>query len=303
MNIQSSQHVQSQPLLDLDLLKTLVAIAETGNFSSAAERVFRTPSAVSMQVKKMEEIIGKPVFVRDSRSVTLTNDGVLLLEHARRVLALNNQIMANFISPDITGEIRIGAGDDFAERLLPGMLRQFNQTHPCVVVEVVMENSNELIAKIDEGTVDLAIVTCNAGYSADDRTEKLLTENLVWAMRKGGIAAEQRPLPISVWEEGCVWRKAAMDALEKAGIDYRVAFRSAYIGGQKAAVLSDLAISPLPVSSLGGDIVEASTQFEMPELQEYSLGMLVRSDPSETVKAAVEHLRASFATTRLDSNQ
>jgi len=295
------QNAPTQPLLELDLLRTLVAIAETGNFSSAAERVFRTPSAISMQVKKIEEITGRPVFVRDSRSVTLTHDGLLLLEHARRVLALNNEMISRFITPNIVGEISIGAGDDFAERLLPGMLRQFNQSHPSVVVEVVMENTNELIAKIESGTIDLAIIACDVGYKGDYRAEKLLTEKLVWAARKGGIAAEQRPLPISVWEEGCVWRKAAMSALEKAGIDYRIAFRSAYIGGQKAAVLSDLAVSPLPVSSLGGEIVEANPPHPMPELSEYSLGLLVGDNPSETVEAAANHLRASFAKTHLDT--
>ena len=289
-----------KPLLELDLMKTLVAIAETGNFSAASERVFRTPSAVSMQVKKIEDIIGRPVFHRDSRSVSLTSDGVLLLEHARRVIALNNDMISKFITPNISGEIRIGAGDDFAERLLPGMLRQFNQSHPSIVVEVAMENTNELIEKVRSGDLDLAIIVCDAGYENDHLAEPLATEKLVWAARKGGVAAEQTPLPISVWEEGCSWRKAAITALDKIGRDYRIAFRSAYIGGQKTAVLSDLAVAPLPVSSLGGDIVEAPVSKELPELSEYALGLLVRDDPSEAVQAAADHLRASFSSTAID---
>ncbi|MEM7213932.1 MAG: LysR family transcriptional regulator [Pseudomonadota bacterium] len=294
------REVSTNPLLELDLLKTLVAIAETGNFSAAAEKVFRTPSAISMQVKKIEEIIGRSVFERDSRSVSLTADGVLLLEHARRVLALNNDLISKFISPDITGEIRIGAGDDFAERLLPGMLRQFNQSHPSIVVEVMMENTVYLIEKTRKGELDLAVIVCDAGYENDHLAERLVTEKLVWAARKGGVAAEQTPLPISVWEEGCAWRSAALQALDRAGREYRIAFRSAYIGGQKAAVLSDLAVAPLPVSSLGGDIVEACSKKGMPELAEYALGLLVRDDPSEAVQAAADHLRASFANSSID---
>jgi len=293
--------VPQQPLLELDLLKTLIAIADTGNFSSAAEIVFRTPSAISMQVKKIEEIVGRPVFKRDSRSVTLTADGILLLEHARRVLALNNDMISRFVTPDISGEIKIGAGDDFAERLLPGLLRDFSRTHPSVIVEVVMENTNELIEKTKLGEIDLAIIVCGAGYENDQDAEILTTEKLVWAARKGGIAAEQDPLPISVWEEGCAWRNAALEALEGDGRDYRIAFRSAYIGGQKAAVLSDLAVAPLPISSLGGDIVEASMPKGMPVLSEYALGLIMRDDPSEAVKAAADHLRASFAIQPIDS--
>ena len=104
------------PLLELDLLKTIVAIAETGNFSAAAEVVHRTPSAVSMQVKRIEELLSRPIFNRDSRSVQLTNEGELLLEHGRRMLALNKDIVTRFMSPDVAGVVRLGATDDVAER-------------------------------------------------------------------------------------------------------------------------------------------------------------------------------------------
>jgi len=293
------RHDPKMPMLELDLLKTLIAIAETGNFSSAAERVLRTPSAISMQVKKIEDIIGRPVFDRDSRSVSLTSDGILLLEHARRVLALNSELVSRFISPTVEGEVRIGAGDDFAERLLPPMLRRFAESHPSVVVEVVMQNTDVLIEKTETGEIDLSIIACDAGYTGASSAEMLMTEKLVWAARKGGIAAEQDPIPISVWEEGCAWRTAALSALDKSGLNYRIAFRSAYIGGQKTAVLSDLAVAPLPVTSLGGDIVDASVTKGLPELPGYSLGLIIRDHPSDAVTAAAEHIRASFAQNKL----
>ena len=116
MNVQSPVRV---PFLDLDLLQTLVAIAETGSFSAAGAVVGRTPSAISMQVRKMEDLIGRAVFVRDSRSVALTGDGEVLLEHARRMLALNRQVVAHFVQPDLRGVVRMGAPDDAAERFLP----------------------------------------------------------------------------------------------------------------------------------------------------------------------------------------
>jgi len=288
------------PLVDLDILRTLIAIADTGNFSAAGQMVGRTPSAISMQVRKAEDILGRPLFVRSSRSVSLTEDGLHLLEHARRMVALNNEVVSRFISPDVSGEVRIGAGDDFAERLLPGMLASFNCAFPSVVVEVVMENSNILLSKVETGEIDLAVVVCDAGYD-DIAAERLARERLVWAAKRGGIAAQANPLPISVWEEGCSWRKAALKALDDQDMDYRIAFRSAYIGGQKAAVLADLAVAPLPETSIGGDIVEVSASRGLPAIGDYAFGMIVRNNPSKAVSIAADHLRASFASANFGS--
>lgn len=282
------------PLLDLDLLKTLVAIAETGNFSAAAAAVLRTPSAVSMQVKKMEDLLGRAIFIRDSRSVELTTDGAFLLEHARRMLALNRDAVARFVQPEVEGVVRLGAPDDVAERFLVDMLRRFADSHPQVTVNVTVDGTDRMIGMVQNGTLDLTLITCEAGFR-EDGAEVLFREQLVWAACRGGVAAEQVPLPISVWEEGCAWRKAALDQLEAKGTPWRVAFQSAHISGQRAAVLADLAVAPIPVSSIGGDIVEAPAHFGLPKLPTYALGLITGGDPNPAVLAAADHLRASFA--------
>ena len=283
------------PLLDLDVLRTFVAIAETGSFASAAQYVFRTPSAVSMQIKKLEEMLGRPVFLRDSRSVKLTRDGEVLLEHGRRLLALNRELVARFRAPGMAGEVRLGAPDDAAERYLPGMLRLFAESHPGVTVNVVVENSNPLIERVRQRSVDIALINCDAAHPGSEAAEILIQESLVWAMRKGGVAAEKTPLPVSVWSEGCIWRKAGLASLEAAGRPYRIAFHSAYISGQRAAILADLAVAPLPASSISGDIIEADAQYGLPKLPDCRLGMLVAERASPPVLAAADHLRASFA--------
>lgn len=282
------------PLLDLDLLKTLVAISETGNFSAAAAAVHRTPSAVSMQVKKIEEILGRSVFIRDSRSVELTADGAFLLEHARRMLALNRDAVARFVQPEVQGIVRLGAPDDCAERFLPKMLRGFAETHPGVTVNVVVDGTTRMIEMLRAGKLDMSLVTADAGLG-DRGAEILYREQLVWAALRGGVAAEQSPLPVSVWEEGCAWRNAGLAGLEAMGREWRIAFESAHISGQRAAILADLAVAPLPVSSLGGDIIEAPARFGLPRLPSYSLGLLIAEDANTAVDAAADHLRASFA--------
>jgi len=296
MNVpQQKQHQPQLPLLELDLLRTLVAIAETGNFSAAAEVVFRTPSAVSMQVKRMEELLGRPVFQRDSRSVSLTPDGETLLVHARRVLAMNNQMVAQFITPDVAGIVRLGAPDDAAERLLPCMLRRFARSHPCVTVDVVVDSSTTLMERVRNRTLDMTLITCEAGFAGDEKAEILIRERLVWAGLKGGIAVENTPLPISVWEEGCVWRNAGLKGLDESGTPYRIAFQSANISGQKAAILADLAVAPIPISSLNEKIVRVDDGGRLPALPKYALGLIVADNLSSPAKAAADHLRASFA--------
>lgn len=282
------------PLLELDLLRTLAAIAETGSFSAAAQAVHRTPSAISMQVKKMEELLGRPVFVRDSRSVTLTPDGAFLLEHARRMLALNRDAVSRFVQPDVQGVVRLGAPDDVAERFLPRMLCRFAESHPCVTVNVIVDGSDRMVEMYHDGRLDLTLMTCPADFEGGE-AEIVFREQLVWAMRRGGIAVEQNPLPVSVWEEGCVWRKAGLDGLDAQGRAWRIAFQSAHITGQRAAILADLAVAPIPASALGGDIIEAPAKHGLPQLPEYGLGLLAGRNDNPAVCAAADHLRACFA--------
>lgn len=291
----NAPNVPQMPLLELDLLKTLVAIVETGNFSAAAEVVFRTPSAVSMQVKRIEELLGRAIFARDSRSVSLTPEGELLLSHARRMLALNRDVISQFITPDVAGVVRLGAPDDAAERFLPEMLRRFTESHCCVTVDVVVEPSVELVRKVRQKQLDLAIFTAEADYNGTVASEVVFREPLVWATVKGGIAVEKKPLPLSVWDETCVWRKAGIEALERDGRDYRVAFQSAHISGQKAAILADLAVAPVPMSSVSGNIIVADRKHGLPELPDYSLGLIIPEDALPPARAAADHLRACFA--------
>lgn len=284
------------PLLELDLLRTLCAIADTGSFSAAAEVVHRTPSAVSMQVKRLEELLNRKVFTRDSRSVSLTVDGERVLQHARRVLAMNIDLVAQFRNPDLVGEVRLGAPDDVIERQLPMALRRFAENHPGIVVNVEIAGSEEMVTAIREGRMDVALVTCDAGLE-DATTEILYRRRLVWAGRHNGMAAETTPLPLSVWEEDCSWRKSGIDALKAQGRDYRIAFQSAHTAGQRAAILADLAIAPLPVSEIDGDIVEVNPALGLPALPTYALGLVTTMDAPAPVRALADHLRACLKDT------
>jgi DNA-binding transcriptional LysR family regulator len=280
------------PLLDLDVLRTFVAISETGSFTLAANAVFRTPSAVSMQIKKLEEILGVSVFSRDARSVSLTQDGEMLLGYARRLLALNREAVSKFVMPDISGVVRLGSPDDYGERVLPDVLRRFAKTHPSVAVDVIIDQSSNLKRRLAERQLDLTLFTSCRSLPPD--AEILLTEPIVWGGARGGCAHLREPLPLSIWEEGCAWRADALEALGREGRNYRIAYMSAHTAGQRSAILSDLAIAPLPKSFIGDDIVALGPEEGLPALSDYNLAMLVAPEASAPVKAAADHIRATM---------
>lgn len=282
------------PLLDLDVLRTFVAIAETGSFTVASTSVFRTPSAVSMQIKKLEDILGRAVFLRDARSVSLTTDGEMLLGYARRLLAINREAVSKFIIPDIVGVVRLGSPDDYGERVLPHVLKRFAQSHPSIAVDVTIDQSINLRRRMDDRTLDITLLTNSTG--AANGAETMLTEPIVWAGSKGGCAHMREPLPVSVWEEGCAWRAGALDALGRQGRNFRVAYMSAHTAGQRAAILSDLAVAPLPKSFITNDMVELGLPDGMPVIGDYILAMLVTPDASAPVQAVADHIRATFET-------
>lgn len=282
------------PLLDLDVLRTFVAIAETGSFTAAANAVFRTPSAVSMQIKKLEEVLGRSVFQRDARSVSLTADGDMLLGYARRLLALNREAVSKFVMPDISGFVRLGSPDDFGERVLPSVLKRFSQSHPAIAVDVVIDQSANLRKRMTNRQLDITLLSCSEQGVGEPGLEILLSEPIVWAGVKGGCAHLREPLPVSLWEEGCAWRNAAVKALSEMGREYRVAYMSAHTAGQRAAILGGLAVAPLPKSFIGGDLVELGSQDGLPEMGSYHIGMVVGSDAPAPVRAAADHIRATF---------
>lgn len=281
------------PMLELDVLRTLIAIAETGSFAGAAESVHRTPSAVSMQIKKLEQTLGRPMFVREARKVTLTSEGEIVLSYARRMLSLARELVAKFVEPDLSGIVRVGAPDDFGEQMLPALLTQLAASHPQLTVDVVIDHSTDLEKRFAADQLDVCLVSCNPSNVPED-AEVVISGDLVWAGAKGGRAHLCRPLPISVWEQSCAWRTHAVHSLEKAGIEYRVAYMSGHIAAQRAAILSDLAIAPIPQSYAHGEFAVLGERHGLPPAGKYALGMKIGVNNNPAVCSVADHIRNYF---------
>lgn len=285
---------QPLPLLDNDVLRTFVAIAEAGSFTTAADAVFRTPSAVSMQIKKLEEQLDTTLFLRDARSVTLTESGETLLPYARRMLALSNEAVGRFRMPEMKGVVRLGAPDDIGERFMPTILKRFAEVYPLIMVDLTVDSSGALRRRLAEQRLDLTLINTAPGTTSIEG-EVVHKEQLVWAAAKCGTAHLRDPLPVSIWEDGCCWRADALSRLDRDKRSYRIAYLSAHSMAQRAAVIADLAVAPLPRSYLTADMVALGSKHGLPDLGSFEVRLLKGPESSETIDAVADSIRYAYS--------
>ena len=281
--------------IDINLLRSFVAIAENGNFVSAAERVAKSPSSVTMQIKRLEDIIGEPLFHRDARSTTLTRTGEKLLPYARRMLSVEAEIASAFQDGDIAGDVHLGVPDDVVERFPMQTLSMIRATHPNLVLTVNVDHTPALLNKVETGVLDLAVITHAPSIPGVAKCERIWTEPEVWATAKTGIAWERTPLPVILWEEGWAWYQDAIDVLEEADPPYQIVLQCENIGARRKAILADLGIGPLPVSQLGDDLIAAPNMHHLSPLPDYGLGLKLPKRPNPAVKIVANYIRGHYA--------
>ncbi|NOG68739.1 LysR substrate-binding domain-containing protein [Roseicella sp. DB1501] len=280
------------PGLDPDLLRSFVLIAEGGSFTRTAQAVGRTQSAVSMQIRRLEEMLGQPLLLRGARGVEPTLHGQWLLERARRILALNDEIVASFRQPEVAGEVRLGSPDDYAVRWLPGILARYAASHPAVQVEVTCAPSHELVERLGVGELDLTLLS-EGNEPPGGRVRWLWRGPLMWVGTEE--VARRRPLPVALARGGCAWRRAAVEALEGAGMPWRMAYSSASLSGSLAVTLAGLAVTVAMPSPLPEGVRRLGVEEGLPELPDFAIGLL-RGPASPVAEALARHIEESFRT-------
>ncbi|MGR4067328.1 LysR substrate-binding domain-containing protein [Halomonas sp. LR3S48] len=278
--------------IDHELLRTFVAIVDHGGFTRAAQAVNRTQSAVSMQIKRLEEdVIQRPLFERQGRQMHLTSEGTTLLGYARRILDLQGEALNMLREPEMVGRVRIGVPDDFVMRFLPGILKSFSQTWPLVDVEVQCAPSSELLGR-QQGSLDLSIVTRQVGQEIGTILRR---EETVWVVAESHAIHRQSPLPLALFEEPCFCRQHACNALTRAGRQYRIAYSSPSLATLQAVVGAGLAVSALMKSLVtpGMRILDEADDF--PPLPDGSIVLLRSPDTaSPAVDGLAQHIIEGF---------
>lgn len=268
--------------LEIDLLRTFVAVAETKSFTRAAGRLHRVQSAVSMQIRRLEEIVGTKLFDRTRRAVGLTPDGSVLLRHARHMLQLNEEALADFGKSTVQGRVRFGMTDT-SMYFLPPVLARFAESHPLVELEFRSDRSWESLDALEAGEIDIALVTQPCGRNGGRVVRR---EALVWAAAQGSAADRQEPLPLALFGPGCVYRQAALDALDRLGRRWRHAYNSASRDGRDSAVMAGLAVTVVPESAMTKDLRALDRRQGFPKLPPIEvLLFLATNEPSAPVAA------------------
>lgn len=233
-----------RPTFDLDVLRTFVTGVEFNSFAKAADRLNRSTSAVSAQLKKLEEQIGTPVLSKSGRGLVLTPVGESLLSHARRLLELNDSIFQTLHESQTAATVRLGLQEDFGEHFLSDILRRYVKMYPRVSLEVRIARNTELLALIDSGGLDLAL-SWDTGHMSPHAT-RLGETQMHWIGSRDTQplnCSVDSPLPLIMFDAPCVLRSAATQALDEARIPWRIALTSPSVGGIWAAVAAGLGLT------------------------------------------------------------
>ena len=255
--------------LDLDLLKTFVAVVESGNLSNAALRVGRSQSAVSMQMQRLEQHVGRPLLIRGPRTVVPNAVGAEFLIYARRLLKLSHEAWMSVTQPQETGCVHLGVPDCLIWLLAP-VLSHFAAEYPLVTVELVCEPSSLLVPGIEDGRLDLALVA----RLPTQKVEILRRERFVWVASPKHIAWESDQLPVALFEPGCAARMNVLEALGNAGRSYRCTYSSASLLGLIVVVQAGLAVAALAESSVPLTLSRIDESAGLPPLRDLEIGIL-----------------------------
>ena len=273
---------------DIAFLRSYVAGIELGSFARAADKVGRSTSAVSAQLKKLEEQAGLPLFRKDGRGLALTPAGEVLLGYARRLLELNDEAAVALRGVELDGWIKLGLQEDFGEALLPDVLGRFARAHPKVRIEAHVARNTELMDRLTMGQLDLALLwggACIADVAAyPPQLRRRIAEPAMRWISSSSLAWRPEPgeaLPLIMFDRECLFQRCATQALDRAGIAWRTAFTSPSLAGLWAAAAAGLGVTVrtslgLPSSVCALDHVAAG----LPALPPLSLELLRASSVS-----------------------
>ena len=251
------------PHLDSDLLRSFLAIAETGSITDGAARIHRTQSAASLQIKRLETIVGGRVFDRHGRGVALTDLGQRLLPVARDVTTRLDTTLRRLTSDGLEGRLRLGVPDDHSQQFLSRIIADFTQSHPRVELEVTCDLSAHFPDALARGALDLAVYEAEMPANAGD---VLMRDQTAWVMARGADLLACDPTPVALFDRACWWRDAALAALDNMGRPYRVVYSSQSVSGVSAAIEAGVAVGLLGLATLPSTLMRLGPDQGFPDM-------------------------------------
>jgi DNA-binding transcriptional LysR family regulator len=283
-------------ILDPALLQTFVLLAETGSFTRTAQKVLRGQSAISLQLKRLEQQVGEQLLVREAGGggVQLTPAGEQLLGYARRLLALQEEALgAVGGGVPLVGKVRLGTPEDFATTHLPEVLARFAEAYPAVALEVTCDLTLNLLEQFKDGAFDLVLVKREPATRAA-RGVRVWREPLQWVSGRREAPERGEEIPLVVSPEPCVYRKRAIKALRQAGRRWRIAYSCASLAGNLAAVRAGLGITVLPREMVPPGLIRLEPRADLPMLPETEIALLQSKQLTSPAKRLATHIVRSL---------
>ncbi len=287
--------------VDIGLLRTFLILSDTQSFTQTAKRVCRSQSAVSMQIAKLEELLDCTLFVRDKRNVKLTIDGERLRNHATKIISLSEELINQFTEEEVVGNINFASPEDFATNYLPDILADFVKSQPKITLNVNCDLTLNLIKDFENKKYDLIVIKQEPGRAIKD-AKPLLREELVWVGQDPNIQqmtflktrkkVEKKfgYFPLVLSPAPCVYRKEALEALDKAGVNWKVVYTSPSFAGATAAVKAGLGFTVFPRQMIPQNLVAYESSRGWPKLKNAEICLLAKQESSSAIESLIDFI-------------
>ena len=279
--------------LPIDLLRSFVTIAELGGFTYAGELLGRSQPAISLQIKRLEELVGSPVFIRNGHQLLLSNSGKVLFNYAKQILNLNDDVLSQLRQSDFGGRVRLGIPSEFATALLPKIVARFSKTYPNVALEVKCELSKELLADNNKDNFDLILALHD--NPSTKRGSQVKADELVWVYSPEHNVHTQTTIPLIVAPEPCIYRSRGISRLTKIKQAWNIVYTNQDLSGIQAAIEEGIGVTVLAKSTVPDTLKILKSSERFPELGKIGISLLYKkSTANEATARLADYIKASL---------
>lgn len=279
--------------LPIDILRSFVTIAELGGFTYAGELLGRSQPAISLQIKRLEELVGSPVFIRNGHQLLLSNSGKVLFGYAQQILRLNDDAVSQLRQSDVSGKVRLGIPSEFATALLPKIVGRFSKTYPGVGLEVKCDLSRNLLADNKKDEFDLILALHD--NPSTKRGSQIKADDLVWVSSADHDAHAQTVVPLIVAPDPCIYRNRGIAQLNKIKQAWKIVYTNQDLSGIQAAIEEGLGVTVLAKSTVPATLKILKPSEKFPELGKIGISLLYKkSTANEATARLTDYLKASL---------
>lgn len=279
--------------ISIEALRSFVTIAELGSFTQAGDKLARSQSAISLQIKKLEELLGQQVFHRKGHNFELTSAGEILMRYAVQILQLNDKALGELESKNIVGKVRLGIPSEFATSLLPKIVGSFARKNPQITLEVICDLSRNLNQDLKQKKYDL-ILSINEHPEEKDNPD-VKRDRLVWVAARSFSGNMTSPMPLIVAPQGCIYRKRAIQQLDQAGIPWRIIYTIMDLSGIKTAIEEDLGVTVIAESTIPDSLKIIPSPMKTEELGDIGITLLsAENEITEATAVLANYIRQSL---------